>query len=50
MSGETLFHAEAWLRLPRAGDPDELRSALEKLADELMVELSLEHETSRGSS
>lgn len=45
MSGETLFHAEAWLRLPREGDPDELRSALEKLADELMVELSLEHES-----
>ena len=50
MSGETLFHAEAWLRLPPEGDPDELRSALEKLADELMVELSLDHETSLKSS
>ena len=43
MSGETLFHVEAWLRLPRGGDPDELRAALEKLADELMVEVSLDH-------
>ena len=43
MSGETLFHVEAWLRLPREGDPDELRSALEKLANEMMVELSLDH-------
>jgi glycine cleavage system regulatory protein len=45
MSGETLFHVEAWLRLPRDGDPDELRATLEKLADELMVELTLDHET-----
>jgi glycine cleavage system regulatory protein len=44
MSGEALFHAEAWLRLPRDADPDELRSALEKLANEMMVELSLDHE------
>jgi glycine cleavage system regulatory protein len=43
MSGETLFHVEAWLRLPREGDPDELRTALEKLANEMMVELSLDH-------
>jgi glycine cleavage system regulatory protein len=44
MSGETLFHATAWLRPPREGSADELRSALEKLADELMVELSLDAE------
>jgi glycine cleavage system regulatory protein len=43
MSGETLFHVEAWLRVPKSSDLDELRGALEKLADELMVELSLEH-------
>jgi glycine cleavage system regulatory protein len=43
MSGETLFHVEAWLRLPREGDPDELRAALEKLANEMMVELTLDH-------
>jgi glycine cleavage system regulatory protein len=42
MSGETLFHATAWLRPPHEGSADELRSALEKLADELMVEISLE--------
>jgi len=47
MSGETLFHAEAWLRLPREGDPAELRAALEKLANELMVELTLDHEAGR---
>ena len=45
MSGETLFHAEASLRLPRDANPDELRAALEKLANELMVELSLEPTT-----
>jgi glycine cleavage system regulatory protein len=28
----------------RDGRPDELRSALEKLANEMMVELSLDHE------
>jgi glycine cleavage system regulatory protein len=44
MSGETLFHASAWLRPPREGSADELRSALEKLADELMVEISLDAE------
>ena len=42
MSGETLFHVEASLRLPRESDPDELRTALEKLANEMMVELSLD--------
>jgi glycine cleavage system regulatory protein len=44
MSGETLFHAEAWLRPPHGASADELRTALEKLADELMVELSLDAE------
>ena len=48
MSGETLFHAEAWLRLPPEGDPDELRATLEKLADELMVELTLDREAARS--
>jgi glycine cleavage system regulatory protein len=41
MSGETLFHVEAWLRLPPDVGAEALRGALEKLADELMVELSL---------
>ena len=43
MSGETLFHVEASLRLPRDADPEELRVALEKIANELVVELSLDH-------
>jgi glycine cleavage system regulatory protein len=41
MSGETLFHVHASLRLPAETQPDELRSTLEKLADELMVEVAL---------
>jgi glycine cleavage system regulatory protein len=49
MSGETLFHASAWLRPPRDGSADELRSALEKLADELMVELTLDAESDSGA-
>ena len=48
MSGETLFHAEAWLRPPRGASADELSTALEKLADELMVELSLDAEPDDG--
>ncbi|MGH7338498.1 MAG: glycine cleavage system protein R [Myxococcota bacterium] len=43
MSGETLFHASAWLRLPHDGATAGLRAALEKLANEMMVELSLDH-------
>jgi len=47
MSGETLFHASAWLRVPSASLTDELRATLEKLADELMVDLTLsDHEAS----
>jgi glycine cleavage system regulatory protein len=42
MSGETLFHARAALRLPSSGALDELRSALERLGDELMVDVSLD--------
>jgi glycine cleavage system regulatory protein len=41
MSGETLFHVNARLRLPAETSPEELRATLEKLADELMVELVL---------
>jgi glycine cleavage system regulatory protein len=40
MSGETLFQARARLRLPEQGSPEALREALEKLAQELMVDLS----------
>ncbi len=41
MSGETLFHVNAWLRIPSDTAAEELRTTLEKLADEMMVELSL---------
>jgi glycine cleavage system regulatory protein len=42
MSGEMLFHARAALRLPGNGALDELRKALERLGDELMVDVSLD--------
>jgi len=46
-SGENLFRAHARLRIP-AGMPDaELRGALEAIADELMVDISL-HELAEG--
>lgn len=41
MSGELLFRARARLRLPPETSARELREALEKLADELMVDISL---------
>lgn len=42
MSGETLFHVGARLRPPAGLAAEDLRHALEKLADELMVELKLD--------
>jgi glycine cleavage system regulatory protein len=42
MSGEMLFRARARLRLPAGSSPDTLRKALERLADELMVDLTLD--------
>lgn len=41
MSGETLFHAHVSLRLPLGQSLEELREALEKLADELMADVTL---------
>lgn len=41
MSGETLFRARARLRLPPDVAEQELRETLEKLADELMVDVAL---------
>jgi glycine cleavage system regulatory protein len=41
MAGGTLFEARAVLRAPPATSTDELRSMLEGLADELMVEIRL---------
>jgi len=42
MSGETLFRARAQLRVPARAELDELRATLEKIAGELMVDLSLD--------
>jgi glycine cleavage system regulatory protein len=42
MSGEMLFRARARLQLPAGASPDALRKALERLADELMVDLTLD--------
>jgi len=42
MSGESLFRATARLRLPAELGADTLRSVLEKIADELMVDVALE--------
>ncbi len=42
MSGERLFRAQAELAPPANLELDEVRAALERLADELMVELTLE--------
>ena len=42
MSGETLFRARARLRAPAGTPIEELRATLEKIAGELMVDLSLD--------
>jgi glycine cleavage system regulatory protein len=41
MSGELLFEATATLRVPTATDPSDLRSTLEAIANELMVDLDV---------
>jgi hypothetical protein len=41
MSGEALFRARARLRVPESVSVDELRRAMESLAQELMVDLEL---------
>ena len=41
MSGETLFKAQARLSVPESCDPQVLRTELEKLAADLMVDLRL---------
>jgi glycine cleavage system regulatory protein len=47
MSGELLFHARAMLALPESADLEALRTDLEELANELMVDLQIdaEHES-----
>jgi glycine cleavage system regulatory protein len=42
MSGEVLFEAKADLRIPRDVSLDELRETLETIANELMVDLTLD--------
>ncbi|MEO8101855.1 MAG: ACT domain-containing protein [Betaproteobacteria bacterium] len=42
MSGEQMFHMKAVLRVPQALDQGELRAGLEGLANELMVDISLD--------
>jgi glycine cleavage system regulatory protein len=44
MTGDPLFRATARLRVPSAADLDELRAVLERLANDLMVDLALEEE------
>ncbi len=44
-SGESLFEAEARLRVPPEVPADDLRDLLEKLANELMVDISLDQPT-----
>ena len=41
MSGGTLFKATARLHLPTACSPDRLREAMERIASDLMVDISL---------
>ncbi|MEO1056207.1 MAG: ACT domain-containing protein [Actinomycetota bacterium] len=41
MSGEHLFHASATVRLPANADPASVRTALEQLGDEMMVDLDV---------
>ena len=41
MSGETLFHANAKVRIPPACDMQNLRAELEKIAADLMVDVKL---------
>jgi glycine cleavage system regulatory protein len=41
MTGETHYHPHAWLRIPTDAAAEELRTALQKLAGEMMVELHL---------
>ena len=44
MSGERLFRAEAELVPPNSADFEQIRSALEQLADDMMIDLKLNTE------
>jgi glycine cleavage system regulatory protein len=41
MSGEAIFRSRAWVQVPASVDPEELRRRLERLAQDLMVQVSL---------
>ncbi len=43
MSGETLFLAKAHMRVPPQASLDQIRQELENLANELMVDIKLDH-------
>jgi glycine cleavage system regulatory protein len=45
MSGETLFKARAKLSIPESASPSDIRKRLEKIAEDLIVEISLEELT-----
>lgn len=49
MSGETLFRARALLRVPAGADPSDVRTGLEAIAQDLMVDLQLEAQDSRAA-
>jgi glycine cleavage system regulatory protein len=49
MSGETLFKARATLSIPESCDTAQVRQKLEKIAEDLIVEISLAELTARGS-
>jgi glycine cleavage system regulatory protein len=48
-SGETLFQATARLRVPGDAAVDDLRKQLERLADEIMVDITLDEDSRRGA-
>ena len=48
MSGELLFEATATLRVPAETDPADLRSTLEAIANELMVDLDVSERPTRN--
>jgi glycine cleavage system regulatory protein len=48
MTGDTLFHARAHVRVPASVTREALRQELEALADELMVELALDEQDENG--
>ena len=45
MSGETLFHAAAQLRVPEDVTTDTLKAVLESVANELMVDITLDEDS-----